>query len=75
MKSQPDSGSPSGPCIASSPISKKQATSRKREGRRNHYELHPDRPFRHPVAAHRNVSLLLYLIHGHGLRNRSDRAK
>ena len=36
--------------------------SRAREGRRNHYELHADRPFRHPVAAHCDVSLLLNLI-------------
>ena len=49
--------------------------SRKRKGRRNHYELHADRPFRHPVVAHRDVSLLLYLILGPGLPNRSDRAK
>jgi hypothetical protein len=41
-----------------------------RKGRRNHYLLHADRPFRHPVAAHRDVSLLLYLILGHGLPNR-----
>ena len=49
--------------------------SRKRKGRRNQYELDADRPFRHPVAAHREVSLLLYLILGPGLPNRSDRAK
>jgi predicted ArsR family transcriptional regulator len=36
--------------------------SRAREGRRNHYELHTDRPFRHPVVAHRDVSLLLRLF-------------
>ena len=36
--------------------------SREREGRRNHYELHTDRPFRHPVVAHRDVSLLLSLF-------------
>jgi predicted ArsR family transcriptional regulator len=49
--------------------------SRKRKGRRNHYVLHADRPLRHPAVAHRDVSLLLYLILGHGLPNRSDRAK
>ena len=38
--------------------------SRAREGRRNHYELHTDRPFRHPVVAHRDVSLLLRLFVG-----------
>jgi hypothetical protein len=49
--------------------------SRKRKGRRNFYELHADRPFRNPVAAHRNVGLLIDLILGTGLANRSDRAK
>jgi predicted ArsR family transcriptional regulator len=49
--------------------------SRKRKGRRNHYELHADRPFRHPVAAHRDISLLLSLILGGRPPNRSDRAK
>ena len=49
--------------------------SRKRKGRRNRYELHADRPFRHPVAAHRDVGLLLHVILGHRLPNRSDRAK
>jgi hypothetical protein len=48
--------------------------SHKRKGRRNHYELHADRPFRHPVAAHRDVSLLLHLILGAGRPDRSDRA-
>jgi hypothetical protein len=37
---------------------------RTREGRRNRYSVHPNRPFRHPVAAHRDVSLLLDLISG-----------
>jgi predicted ArsR family transcriptional regulator len=36
--------------------------SRAREGRRNRYEIHADRPFRHPVVAHREVSALLDLI-------------
>jgi len=36
--------------------------SRAREGRRNHYVLHADRPFRHPFFAHRDVSLLVNLI-------------
>jgi hypothetical protein len=49
--------------------------SHKRKGRRNHYEVHADRPFRHPVAAHCDVSLLLSLIVGPGLPNRSDRAE
>jgi hypothetical protein len=38
--------------------------SRVRRGRRNHYKLHADRPFRHPVVAPRDVSLLLYLMLG-----------
>ena len=36
--------------------------SRAREGRRNRYEVHADRPFRHPVVAHREVCVLLKLI-------------
>ena len=48
--------------------------SHKRMGRRNYYELQADRPFRHPVAAHRDVGLLLSLILGHGLPKRSDRS-
>ena len=47
--------------------------SRTRKGRRNHYELHADQPFRHPLTAHRDVNLLLSLILGRGLPNRSDR--
>jgi hypothetical protein len=49
--------------------------SRKRTGRRNHYELHADRPFRHPVAAHCDISLLLYSIVGPGPPDRSNGAK
>jgi DNA-binding transcriptional ArsR family regulator len=49
--------------------------SRERRGRRNHYVLHPDRPFRHPVAAHCEIGLLLDLIVGPGLPNRCDRAR
>jgi DNA-binding transcriptional ArsR family regulator len=40
--------------------------SRNREGRRNRYEVHADRPLRHPVEAHREVSVLLDLILGPG---------
>ncbi len=36
--------------------------SRSRQGRRNHYEVHPDRPLRHAVEAHREVGVLLELI-------------
>ncbi len=38
--------------------------SRFKNGRRNCYELHADRPFRHPVVAHREVGSLLYLMLG-----------
>ena len=38
--------------------------SRSREGRRNRYEVHADRPLRHPVEAHREVNGLLDLILG-----------
>jgi DNA-binding transcriptional ArsR family regulator len=46
--------------------------SRAREGRRNRYALHADRPFRHPVSAHRDVSLLLELILGPGKAGKSE---
>lgn len=36
--------------------------SRAREGRRNRYEVHADRPFRQPFLANREVSALLQLI-------------
>jgi hypothetical protein len=49
--------------------------SHKRQGRRNYYELHADRPFRHPVAAHREIGSLLELILDCGIPDRSDRAK
>jgi predicted transcriptional regulator len=35
---------------------------RSRNGRRNLYEVHPDRPLRHPIEAHRDVSALLDLV-------------
>ncbi|MGP0062879.1 MAG: helix-turn-helix transcriptional regulator [Isosphaeraceae bacterium] len=46
--------------------------SRAREGRRNRYELHADRPFRHPVVAHRDVSSLLDLILGAGVAGKTE---
>ena len=49
--------------------------SRKRKGRRNQYEVHADRPFRHPLTAHRDVSSLLNLFLEHRPSNRSDRAR
>lgn len=36
--------------------------SRAREGRRNRYELHPERPLRHPIEAHQQVKALLDLV-------------
>src|SRR3954462_14190384 len=36
--------------------------SRSREGRRNHYEVHLDRPLRHSVESHREVGVLFTLI-------------
>ncbi|MCX5662406.1 MAG: winged helix-turn-helix domain-containing protein [Planctomycetota bacterium] len=34
---------------------------RVKEGRRNHYEIHAERPLRHPVEAHCRVGALLKL--------------
>jgi predicted DNA-binding transcriptional regulator YafY len=36
--------------------------SRSREGRRNRYEVHPDRPLRHAISSQREVGGLLNLI-------------
>jgi DNA-binding transcriptional ArsR family regulator len=38
--------------------------SRFREGRRNHYKVHADRPLRHSNEAHRDVGQLLELMLG-----------
>jgi uncharacterized membrane protein len=35
---------------------------REREGRRNRYRLHPERPLRHPIEAHRTVGALLAMV-------------
>ena len=35
---------------------------RRREGRRNRYVFHLDRPLRHPIEAHRTVRALLDLV-------------
>jgi len=32
---------------------------REREGRRNHYQLHPELPLRHPLERHRRIGDLL----------------
>jgi MarR family len=36
--------------------------SRVREGRRNRYEIHGDRPLRHPVVLQKEVSVLLNVL-------------
>ena len=33
-----------------------------RDGRRNHYQLHLDKPLRHPIEAHRTVRSLLDML-------------
>lgn len=35
---------------------------RLRDGRRNRYRLHPERPLRHPIEAHRTVGALLGMV-------------
>ena len=37
---------------------------RTRVGRRNHYEIHPDRPLRHPVEQPHRIGELLQLVAG-----------
>lgn len=32
---------------------------KEKDGRRNHYEIHPDQPMRHPVEAHKTVATLI----------------
>ena len=48
--------------------------SHSKNGRRNCYELHVDRPFRHPVVAHREVRLLLSLMHGSAIPVNGERS-
>ncbi|WP_197524800.1 helix-turn-helix transcriptional regulator [Botrimarina hoheduenensis] len=38
--------------------------SRERDGRRNRYEVHHNRPLRHPVESHRTVADLIRMVHG-----------
>jgi DNA-binding transcriptional ArsR family regulator len=33
-----------------------------RDGRRNRYRLHPERPLRHPIESHRTVGALLAMV-------------
>jgi len=35
---------------------------REKHGRRNHYRIHPHKPLRHPVEAHRRVQDLLLMV-------------
>jgi DNA-binding MarR family transcriptional regulator len=35
---------------------------RERDGRRNHYRIHLNKPLRHPIEAHRSVADLILLI-------------
>jgi len=35
---------------------------REREGRRNRYRLHTERPLRHPIESHRTVGALLAMV-------------
>lgn len=47
---------------------------RHRDGRRNHYEVHGERPLRHPVESHRSVNDLIAMVHSsanNGSRKRS----
>ena len=39
---------------------------RTRDGRRNRYEIHAERPLRHPVEAHRTVGDLIRRVQGRG---------
>ncbi len=41
-----------------------QVLTRERDGRRNRYEVHPDRPLRHPVEEHCQVADLIKMVHG-----------
>jgi DNA-binding transcriptional ArsR family regulator len=45
---------------------------RHREGRRNRYEIRPDKPLRHPVEAHCTVRNLLEMVNGPGKRGSDD---
>jgi DNA-binding IclR family transcriptional regulator len=39
-----------------------QYLERARTGRRNRYEVHPELPLRHPMAAHRDIGSLIELV-------------
>jgi hypothetical protein len=44
---------------------------RSRVGRRNHYQINPDRPLRHPVEWDHRIGELLHLLAGYQLPKRS----
>jgi predicted transcriptional regulator len=46
--------------------------SREREGRRNHYEVHAERPLRHPIEAHCDIRALLAMVLGCGGRSKPE---
>jgi hypothetical protein len=45
---------------------------RTRVGRRNHYEINPDRPLRHPLEQSHRIGELLRSVGGASARTRSD---
>lgn len=49
--------------------------SRDREGRRNHYEIHLDRPLRHPLEADRDIRALVSMAEGSSPRRGRRRAR
>jgi len=49
--------------------------SRSREGRRNRYKVHANRPLRHSIEAHRDVGLLLDLMLGPHVVGKSAKTK
>ena len=57
------SGSRSGPCRRSSTTSWHEGyVTRERVGRRNHYEIHPEAPMRHPMHHDIDVGTLVGLL-------------
>ena len=43
-----------------------------RDGRRNRYELHLDRPLRHPLEAHRKIGDLLAVLDAAGVKKKKN---
>jgi len=46
--------------------------SKQREGRRNRYRIHMDKPLRHPIESHDTVRSLLTMILGESLVRRAS---